>query len=71
MMPCYDDRDNINQDGVTITRLLIRCDELATLLCLTGQCYYAKKDMPNNVTEYWEQHCEFDKKRGEPWEVEP
>ena len=72
-MPCYDDRDNptnwVHQARLEL-ELRKRCDELAALLCSAGRAYWAKKEMPQEVLIWWKHHCELDKSRGEPWDVE-
>jgi len=65
-MPC-------SADGPSYSSLEIRMelDKVTQLLCSAGRCYWARTEMPQEVLIWWEHHCVLDKKRGEPWDVEP
>jgi hypothetical protein len=74
-MPCYDHRDSpsyIEENTVKplreeVEKLRKRNDYLASLLCETGQAFRKGKAPSAKVLEWWEEHEEFDRKRGEPW----
>lgn len=75
-MPCNDDRDSVRtvyKDGFDpyfqeeAKRLSARCHELTTLLCSAGRARYNKTEIPIAVLKWWDEHCQIDKNRGEPW----
>jgi hypothetical protein len=75
-MPCSDGRDNIRVEyekghdphyREEARRLSARCAELTDLLCKAGRARYTKSNIPQSVLKWWEEHCEIDRKRGEPW----
>lgn len=61
-------------DKIVIKRLRVelaeaktRNDFLADLLCKTGRARANKTDIPADVLSWWDEHCKFDRQRGEPW----
>lgn len=77
-MPCYDPQNQpiietriVN--GVDPSykteaeRLSKRCAELTDLLCKAGRARMNKTDIPVEVLNWWDRHCEMDRQRGEPW----
>ena len=77
-MPCYDSRDNVRteivyKDGVDprykieAERLSARCKEMTALFCAAGRARYTKTEIPKEVLEWWDEHCELDRSHGEPW----
>lgn len=65
-MPCSDERV-LSDDAWEREK---RINELAKLLCSAGRAYWSKSEMPQEVLIWWKRHCEWDKSRGEPWDVE-
>lgn len=78
-MPCYDPRDDIRERRVVVdvdenkeliaenNALRARLDNLTDLLCKTGRARYNKTNIPKEVLDWWDEHCEIDRQRGEPW----
>lgn len=75
-MPCRDPRDDeriVYTKGVDpefqrkAERLQKKVNELTDLLCQTGRARLHKKEIPVSVLKWWDDHCEMDRKRGEPW----
>jgi hypothetical protein len=77
-MPCFDPQDQPRVvervvNGVSVQwkveaeRLSARCDALTKLLCKAGRARKNKTDIPVDVLNWWDEHCEIDRKHGEPW----
>lgn len=75
-MPCFDPRDHervVYQKGVDpeyqreAERLQKKVDVLTDLLCKAGRARVNKTAIPVAVLKWWDDHCEWDRKRGEPW----
>ena len=77
-MPCYDHRDNasyVYENEVEplrkeVEELRSRNNELAQLLCTAGQVVHKRgleRLFSIELLEWWEEHKDFDRKRGEPW----
>ena len=64
-MPCYDPRVECSSNEVA--ELRAKVDTLTDLLCKAGRARHNKTNIPPEVLKWWEDHCEIDRKRGEPW----
>ena len=71
-MPCLspEAQEQLAQSD-KIHRLTKSENQLTDMLCRIGRNYFMGKDLPEDVVKWMEEHCEYDKERGEPWEIEP
>ena len=56
------------QMKTTLALLRLKVDTLTDLLCKAGRARQNPYEQyPPEVLKWWEDHCEIDRKRGEPW----
>jgi hypothetical protein len=75
-MPCHDPeladenraaRSSLKESQSEANTLRALCNSLTDLLCMAGRAHYAGLVPDAKVTQWWEQHAEMDRCRGEAW----
>ena len=73
-MPCTDGgipyQEPTSKQRKKIQRIQLeeKVDYLTDLLCQAGRARYNNRErIPVEVLEWWQDHCEIDAERGEPW----
>jgi hypothetical protein len=57
----------ISEKEAVIYQLRNECNKLTNLLCMTGRARHNKTNIPQEVIDWWKNHCKQDEERGEPW----